>query len=380
MSEPNLIGNEKKYLSECVKTNWISSQGKFLNKFRNKISKITKSKDTVLTSSGSSALHASLLALGVKKDEIVIAPSFTFVATINSISLVGAKPWLFDVDLIDLNIDLNLLEKELEENCKINSKGQCIHLKKNKKVSAIMVVYSFGLIANIIKLKKISKKFKIPVIADAACSLGSKYNNKAIGEIGIDISTISFNGNKAMTCGSGGAIISNNSEYLKKAHYYCSNAREKYEYTYNDIGFNYRMNNLQAAVGLAQIENINFFINKKNKIKNFYKKNIKLENKNISFLPEKKNFLSTCWFSGLLFNNSIRANRFRKFLEKNNIESRKFWKPMHLQKPYSKVLKTKMTNSNKIWEKIITLPSGTNLSVKKLEYIAKVSNLFLKLR
>ena len=371
MSEPNLKGNEKKYLINCIKSNFVSSHGVYLEKFENKIKQFTESKGAVLTSSGSAALNLALLSLGVKRDEIVIAPSFTFAATINAITLTGAKPWLFDVNLDDWNLNLDQLDKELKLKTKNDSSGKTVLKKNNKKISALIVVYSFGLLPNMKLLKKIANKYRIPIIADAACSLGAKMNDKSIGNVGADLSIISFNGNKTITTGGGGALISNNLRLLKKAKYFGSNARSNPDYTFNEVGFNYRMNNIQAALGLAQIEKINFYLKKKIFINTYYKK--KLNKLDLKFFPEKKNFQSSCWFSGFIAKKN--SNKVRNYLNKMDIESRKFWKPMHLQKPYLKCLKTSMVNTNYIWNKIVTLPSGTGLSKKSLD---KISSTLLK--
>ena len=263
MSEPNLKGNEKKYLTNCIKSNFVSSHGIYLKKFENKIKQYTKSNGAVLTSSGSAALHLALLSLGVKKDEVVIAPSFTFAATINAITLTGAEPWLFDIDLNDWNLNLDQLDNEIKLKTKKDSSGRTVLKKNNKKISALVIVYSFGLLPDMKLLKKILNKHKIPIIADAACSLGAKMNNKPIGKVGADISIISFNGNKTITTGGGGALISNNLKLLNRARYFGNNARSNPDYTFNEVGFNYRMNNIQAALGLAQIERINFYLKKK---------------------------------------------------------------------------------------------------------------------
>ena len=366
MSEPNLKGNEKKYLTNCIKSNFVSSHGIYLKKFENKIKQYTKSNGAVLTSSGSAALHLALLSLGVKKDEVVIAPSFTFAATINAITLTGAEPWLFDIDLNDWNLNLDQLDNEIKLKTKKDSSGRTVLKKNNKKISALVIVYSFGLLPDMKLLKKILNKHKIPIIADAACSLGAKMNNKPIGKVGADISIISFNGNKTITTGGGGALISNNLKLLNRARYFGNNARSNPDYTFNEVGFNYRMNNIQAALGLAQIERINFYLKKKKFINTYYKK--KLNKLNLKFFPEKKNFQSSCWFSGLVVNKN--PDKIRTYLNKMNIESRKFWKPMHLQKPYLKCLKTSMINTNYIWNKIITFPSGTGLTIQNLDKIS----------
>ena len=185
--EPNLNGNEKKYLQKAINDNYVSSHGIYLDKFQKKIKDLSKSKYAILTSSGSSALHVSLLTLGVLKNDLVIMPSFTFIATANSIKLTGADPWLFDVSKSDLNLDLDLLEKELEKNTYFKKDGYSYHKKNKKRVSAVIIVFALGHPGDLKSLKKISKKYNLKIVIDAAAALGSTINNQPLGNFNIDM-------------------------------------------------------------------------------------------------------------------------------------------------------------------------------------------------
>ncbi len=371
LNEPSIAKNEVKYLNECIKKKQISV-GSFLNKFEKKICSITKSKYSTVVSSGSSALHVALIANNIKSNEIVIAPSFTFVATINAINNINARPWFVDISLKDLNLDLDLLEKTLKKDTFFRE-GFTFHKKTKAKVSAIIVVYSFGLMLDMTRLFSIVKKYNLKLIADAACAIGSSYLKKNIGEFKNLTSIVSFNGNKIATTGAGGAVLSNNKKTIALVKYYSSNARAKSSYEYNDFGFNYRMANINAAVGLAQLENINNLMKKKRFIYDFYKKNLSIK-KNFRFFPSNTKCQSTHWFSGVIFDDNKVLQKYIKIFLKKKIEAKVFWKPLHLQKIYKKSLKTNMKNTNYIWDKILTLPSGTSLNLSTIKKISKLFN------
>jgi perosamine synthetase len=367
-SIPNVSEKEKKNLIKCIKDNYISAGGEFIQKFSKEICRITKSKYCVLTSSGSSALHTALLTIGVKKDDLIIVPSFTFIASVSAIKLAGAEPWFFDISNKDWSIDTELLHNELKKNTYFDKKKILRHKKTKQKITAIMPVYTLGQIANIKEIKKIANKYKLKIIADAACAIGAEQDNKKIGEIGVDISTLSFNGNKTITSGGGGALIFNKKKYENLAKIYSNNGRTGTIYSYSKIGFNYRMNNIQAAIGFAQIKKIKKFIKKKKYIRNYYNDNFKDFKTFIDFFPEKKNYTNSYWLSGLILKKK-KSKTLREYLIRNNIECRQFWQPIDRQKPYLRSLKTNMDVTKELWNKIIILPSSTGITLRELEKV-----------
>ena len=261
---PNLKGNEIKYLKKCIKTGYVASSGTFLNKFKKKISNMSGGGYVTLTSSGSSAIHTSLLALSIKKGSMIFVPSYTFIATANAIKLSGAEPFFVDIKKDTLNINEKLIEKIIKEKCFLNKNGNLIYKKNKKIISAIMPVFTLGMPADMNELKAICKKYNLKLIVDAACAIGSQYKNSKLNEMGADLSILSFNANKIITSGGGGAIISRTKSLYKMTEYYSSNSKKyKNKYIFDDIGFNHRMNNIQAAVGYAQIELLNLFLKKK---------------------------------------------------------------------------------------------------------------------
>lgn len=374
---PNLKGNEIRYLKKCINTGFVASSGTFLNKFKKKISDVSGGGYVTLTSSGSSAIHTSLLALSIKEGNMIFVPSYTFIATANAIKLSGAEPFFVDIKKDTLNIDENLIEKIIKEKCYFKKNGNLIYKKNKKIISAIMPVFTLGMPANMNKLKAICKKYNLKLIVDAACAIGSQYKNYKLNEMGADLSILSFNANKIITSGGGGAIISKKKSLYKLTEYYSSNSKKyKNKYIFDDIGFNHRMNNIQAAVGLAQIELLNFFLNKKKYIKNFYDQSLKKEImlKYITKLPFKRDRKSSNWLSGYLINHKY--EKLKNYLNNNNIQCEDFWKPCHLQKPYLKSQKSSMKITNSIWKKILILPSSTNIKDNDLKKIVSKIKIF----
>ena len=330
-----------------------------------------------LTSSGSSAIHTSLLALSIRKGDMIFVPSYTFIATANAIKLSGAEPFFIDIKKDTFTIDANLIEKIIKEKCYLKKNGDLIFKKNKKRISAIMSVFTLGMPADMNELKLICEKYKLKLIVDAACAIGSEYKNYKLTQMGADLSILSFNANKIITSGGGGAVISRKKSLYKQTEYYSSNSKKyKNKYIFDDIGFNYRMNNIQAAVGLAQIELLNFFLKKKQYIKNFYDKKLKTEIllKKITRLPFKNDRKSSNWLSGYLINSNY--EKLKKYLKNNNVQCDDFWKPCHLQKPYLKAQKSSMKITNSIWKKILILPSSTNIKDSELKKIVTIIKKF----
>ncbi len=278
LNEPNLIGNEWKYVKKCLDTNWVSTAGKFVKLFEKKICKFTKSKYAVCCINGTSALHISLKIAGVKSNDEVIVPSLTFIAPVNAIRYNNAYPIFFDSDNY-FNLDVLKLVKFLDKNTFLK-KGFCYNKKTKRRISAIIPVHVWGNGADIKNLLKACKKRNIKIVEDASESLGTFYkkkylkNRKHTGTVG-DVGCISFNGNKIITSGGGGVIITNNKKIAKKADYLINQAKDNsFKFIHNEIGYNYKLTNIQAALGFAQLENIEYFLKKKKEIYSYYKKKI----------------------------------------------------------------------------------------------------------
>ncbi len=370
--EPNISQLEKKMVLLSLKKNEISTHGTFTNIFEKKIKKITSSKYNLGVNSGSSALFLAFKAVGVKSGDIVLTQSYTFTATTNAIKLNNATPLLFDISLNDLNLDLDQLNNFLNKST-FKKNNYTFHKKTKKKISCICFVFTLGIIPNLEKIKKISKKFNLKVVFDAACALGHKFKKQKLTNY-CDIATYSFNGNKNFTTAAGGLISTEKKSYFEFAKKFSNNGKIYNAYDYKMIGFNLKMTSINAAIGLAQIKRYNEIQMNKKKIHNYY--NSKL--KHISLF--KCNYPWGNYFSWMNFS-ILKNNKLRKklinVLRKKNVLVNNFWLPMHKQPIKKKFILTKFKNTNFLHQHILVLPSSTNISLKN---ITKVSNIINQIK
>ena len=366
LAEPNLSGNEKKYLNQCIDTTFVSSVGEFVTRFEEDICKVSEVKYGTAVSSGTAGLHMALRACGVGRDELVCIPTFTFIATANAVMHCGAEPWLIDIDVKSWTMNPEVLEEELLKKAYIRE-GKVFHKASGRRVGAIMPVYTLGMPADMDEINRIADRYNLPVIADAAAAIGARYNGENIGGIA-NATVYSVNGNKTITCGGGGAIVSNQERLIKLAKHLATTARCGIAYDHDMVGYNYRMTNLQAAVGCAQLERVEEFLLKKKYIRNFYNQSFR-QVEDVLLFPEVKWADSACWFSGLVLSDSCKVKKLCEALKEKGIEAKAFWKPIHLQKPYLQAERSDMTISEKTWDRIITLPSSTGITETELEYV-----------
>jgi dTDP-4-amino-4,6-dideoxygalactose transaminase len=356
-----MCGNEAKYLQECVDTNFVSTAGPFVPRFEKMVAQMAGAKIGVATSSGTTGLQLALLAVGVGRDDLVILSSWTFIASANAIAHCGAMPWLFDVAVDSWTLDADLLSSSLDAEAEKRDSG-VFHKLTGRKISAIMPVYTLGLPAEMQRLVPIAHEWGLPVIADCAAALGATIEGKPIGQLGADLSVFSFNGNKTLTCGGGGAVIGDDEQLCFKVKHLSTTARVGSNYDHDVVGFNYRMTNVSAAIGCAQMENAEKLIEKKRQISARYNEEFK-DLDAICLFPAPKWAESACWFSGiqvLLKNNSMLD--LIKCLQGKGIGARSFWKPMHYQAPFKDVPTTSMETTESLWRTVLTLPCSTNLS------------------
>ena len=359
ISEPKLFNLEKKLVKDCLMTNWISSQGPYVEKFEKNFAKFNKMKYAISVSNCTTALHLSLLALGIKKGDEVICPSLSFISPANMVSHVGATLKLVDVNENDLNIDAELIEKEI-----------------TSKTKAIIVVHQFGNPADIDKILKISRRHKLKVLEDNAESIGSKFKNKLTGTFG-DIATYSFFGNKIMTTGEGGMIVTNNLNYYKKIKILRDHGlTNRKKYVHSILGFNYRLTNIQAAIGIGQLQNIKKILNKKQTILNWYINCFK-NFKKIEFLPLKKdnNKINVNWLVTINIP-KISKSKLTKLINslgKRNIDVRRMIQPIYKAKHFKQNFKTKRFPVAEMYSySSIHLPSSINLTKSQVEYISRI--------
>lgn len=370
LAVPNLSGNERAYLNKCIDTTFVSSVGEFVNRIEEMAAKQCNTKYAVATSSGTTGLHLALTGCGVKENELVIIPTFTFIATANAVAHCGATPWLMDISPESWAMDADQLKQEIDTNT-IFENGRLIHKETGKRVAAIMPVYTLGNIPEMDKIREIAKAYGLPLIADAAAAIGAVYKGKALGELA-DLTVLSFNGNKTVTAGGGGIVAGNDEALMKKLKHLSTTARVTAEYDHDMVGFNYRMTNIQAAVGCAQLERTDEFVKRKREIRSFYNNEFN-GIKGVSLFPVPSYEESSCWFSGIVIDEGglDEIRQLCSKLREKEIESRSFWKPVHLQKPYENALKaSSLEISSKLWKRILTLPCSTNITNDELKYVS----------
>lgn len=366
---PNLVGREAEYLQECITSTFVSTVGPFVTRFEEVVAVASGAKYAVATSAGTTALHAALLSAGVGRDDLVIAPSFTFIASIAAVAHCGALPWLFDVSPESWTIDVRLLANKLEkETHRVD--GALFHTETGRKVSAILPVFTLGIPAQMDEINELAKAYHLPVVVDAAAALGTTYKNRSSGSLGADFTMFSFNGNKTVTAGGGGIIVTDDPEKARLFRHLTTTARVGADYDHDMVGYNYRMTNLQAAVGCAQMENLDRFVEAKRNIARKYNEAF-ADLVGIEPFPDPDYAQSGHWFSGIVVSNrdTEQLGEIRVRLREAGIDARPFWKPAHLQAPYAHAPRTEMTICANIWQRIITLPCSTALTTADQDYV-----------
>jgi perosamine synthetase len=366
LHEPYFCGNEWKYVKRTIDENYVSSIGSFVNKFEDQIKNFTKSKYAIPLVNGTSALHLSLIACGVKVNDEVLVPTITFVGTANAIIYCGAVPHFVDSELKTLGIDPKKLEKYLETI--VIKKGNFFFNKKTKRrIKAIMPVHVFGNICQVDKILKIARKYNLVVIEDAAEAMGSFFKNKHAGTFGL-VGCFSFNGNKILTTGGGGAVITNNKLLAKKIKHLSTTAKinHHWEYIHDSVGYNFRMPNLNAALGSAQIENLNKFLKSKKKLFLRYSKEF-LKVNEVRLINNPEFSKSNNWLNTIFIKNSSlkKRNRILSLAQKNQILLRPVWKPLHTLKYLNKMPRMNLDSAMIIYKSCINLPSSASYFYKK---------------
>lgn len=371
LSVPNLTGNERKYLNQCIDTTFISSVGEFVTRLEEMSAEICGAKKAVATSSGTTGLHLALMGCGVKRDDLVIIPTFTFIATANAVSHCGAVPWLMDISKDSWTMDPEQVEREIEANTMWTGES-LIHKGSGRRIAALMPVYTLGTIPDMDRFREIADRYRIPLIADAAAALGATYNGKNLGELA-DLTVISMNGNKMVTAGGGGVIVGQDKALLSKLKHLSSTARVSAEYDHDMIGYNYRMTNIQAAVGCAQLERVEEFVARKKEIRKFYNEAFDRWN-GITLFPTPPEMESACWFSGIVLEHGG-LESVRDIIAKmrdRGIECRSFWKPVHLQLPYQNAIRAESFKvADGLWDRIVTLPCSTGITDEELDMVVR---------
>ena len=360
LHEPKIIGNEKKYLNECIDSTFISSAGKFVDKLENEIENYTGAKYAIATNSGTSALHIALLLANVENGDEVITQPLTFVATCNAISYCNAKPIFIDVDRDTMGLSPTSLQNFLEVNTSIVN-NQCINNLTGKVIKACIPMHTFGNPCRIDKIKNICDKYCILLVEDAAESLGSLYKDKHTGTFG-RIGVMSFNGNKIITAGGGGCIITDSEDLAKKAKHLVTTAKvlHKWKFTHDMTGYNYRMPNINAAFLVAQLENLDKFIKNKKLLNDKYK--VFFKDQGIDFFSIVEQSKPNFWLNSVILDNIKERNYFLEFTNSNNVMTRPIWTLMNKLPMFKNSQSFNLKNAEWLESRVVNIPSSITTS------------------
>jgi dTDP-4-amino-4,6-dideoxygalactose transaminase len=365
LSSPHMGGNEQRYVAEAFESNWVAPIGGNIDALEKQLAKYVDVKASAALSSGTSALHLALKLCGVERGDFVICQSLTFVATANAILYEGGQPIFVDSEEETWGMDPALLEKAIVH---------CVSLERKPK--AIIPVHLYGMPVKMNEILAIAKKYRIPVIEDAAEALGSSIGNRMCGSMG-DFGVISFNGNKIITTSGGGMLLSNSIRKIEKAKFYATQARDNApHYQHSEIGYNYRMSNILAGIGRGQMEVLEDRIQQRRENFAYYKEALS-DIPGISFLKESKGTKSNRWLTIIVVDpsktfKSINREDIRLALEKANIESRPLWKPMHMQPLFEKMPYFGKGIAMKLFKNGLCLPSGSNLTLAQKNRVVEV--------
>ncbi|WP_028788199.1 LegC family aminotransferase [Terrimonas ferruginea] len=367
LSGPNIAGNEWKYVKDCLDTGWVSSVGSYVTQFENMVAEFAGCRYGVATSNGTSALHIALQLAGVQDNDYVIVPNVTFIASVNSIKYTGADPILMDVDPGTWQMDLELLREFLEKETSQKG-GERVYNKTGRVIRAIMPVHVLGNICDMDTLMDIANTYQIKVVEDSTESLGSYYKGKHTGGFGL-MGTFSFNGNKIITTGGGGVIVTNDEALAKKAKHLTTQAKsDPFEYIHDEIGYNFRLVNVLAAMGVAQMEQLPGFIQRKKEVDALYRSELQGVG-DISFQEVKSEVNPNCW----LFTFKTEKQRdVLKVLNENQMQSRPFWVPMNKLRMFKDdVYYHHDDKSDYIYQRCLSIPCSTNITDDEVKAVAE---------
>jgi perosamine synthetase len=365
MSMPNISGNEWKYIRDCLDSTWVSSVGSYVTLFEKMVAEFCGVRKAIATSNGTAALHISLMMAGVKRSDLVILPNITFVAPANVIKYVGADPILIDVNEHTWQMDLDLLENFLQKETRV-SNGELHHVKSGKRIAAILPVHVLGNMCDMDRLLGLSEKYSLPIVEDATEALGSYYKGKHSGGFGM-FGCLSFNGNKIITTGGGGMILTNDEALGNKAKHLTTQAKaDPKEYYHDEVGYNYRLVNILAAMGVAQMEQLPSFLVRKKQIAGTY----------------DRFFASISGATPQKIGNDVNANHWlytvnipqqkglRQHLTDNKIEARPFWVPMNQLPAFNKdIYVTESNVSDTVYRNCLSFPCSTNLTDEEQQFV-----------
>ncbi len=361
LSAPTLRGRELRYLTDAVRSTWVSSAGPYVSRFEKALVRRQRGGHAVAVASGTAALHIGLLLAGVKPGDLVLVPDLTFVATANTVVYCGARPVLVDVEPVTGTLDVTLVKDFFEKECE-NKNGALIHRGSNRRVSAVVPVHVLGHPVDMDPLLSVARRFGVAVVEDACEALGALYKGKPVGLLG-DVAAFSFNGNKVITTGGGGMVLTANEKWAVRARYLTTQAKDDpSEYIHNEVGYNYRMSGLQAAVGCAQMEQLPLFLKKKAAIHKRYATAF-ASHPRLTLMPALEWARSTFWLSTVRLKDAAphEGARLVDALKARGIEARRLWRPMHLLPMHAQDIFWGKGVSSRLYDEAVSLPSSAGL-------------------
>lgn len=369
LHDPRFIGNERKYLMDAMDSNFVSSVGEYVNKFEKAIAEFTGSKYAVAAVNGTAALHISLLLAGVKRDEEVITQPVSFIATCNAIAYTGAHPVFVDVDRRTMGMSADKLEDFLKENVRMDAFGQCYNKVTGRRFAAVVPMHTFGHPCHIEDIARVCEQYHIPLVEDAAESIGSTYKGKHTGLWG-KLSALSFNGNKVITTGGGGMILTQDEEIAKLAKHITTTAKvpHRWEYNHDMTAYNYRLTNLAAALGLGQIEQCAFFIERKRELVEKYK--VFFADKDIEFFTEPENCRSNYWLNAVILKDRAERDAFLTYTNDHGVMTRPIWVLNNKLDMYKSCQCADLSTAEWLEDRVVNIPS-TVIIPNYYENIAK---------
>ncbi len=359
LHEPRFIGNERKYVGEAIDSTFVSSVGKYVNQFEEKIQGYTGASFAVATASGTSALHIALMLAGVKRNELVVTQPLSFIATCNAVSYIGASPLFVDIDRNTLGLSPSRLLHFLSTQCELRENG-CYHRGNGKRISACVPMHTFGHAADLTKILDVCSRFRIPVVEDAAESIGSLYKGKHTGTMGL-FGIFSFNGNKTITCGGGGVIVTNDKELAVRAKHLTTQAKvpHPWNFVHDDIGYNYRLPNLNAAMACAQMEVLDKLLASKRELARRYK--LFFESLGWDFFTEPKDCKSNYWLNAVLLKDRQERDDFLKYTNERGVTTRPAWHLMVDLVMFKDCISDDLHVARDVFDRLVNIPSSPKI-------------------
>ncbi|AJI47285.1 LegC family aminotransferase [Francisella philomiragia] len=361
LHEPRFIGNEKKYLNECIDSTFVSSVGKYVDRFEKDFAQFVGSKYAIAAMNGTAALHIGLILCGVSQGDEVITQPLTFVATCNAISYCNAHPVFVDVDLDTMGLSPKSLQTFLESNCEIVN-GYCVNKNTGRRIKACVPMHTFGHSCKIDEINNVCKKWNIALLEDSAESLGSYYKGKHTGTFG-KLGAFSFNGNKIITSGGGGVIVTDDEQLAIKAKHLTTTAKvpHAYEYVHDSIGYNYRLPNLNAALLVAQLEKLDFFLESKRQLAQDYKEFFNGFDNDVSFVEEPKDSCSNYWLQAVMLKDKVQRDLFLREMNAKGVMCRPIWRLMTELQMFESEQAFDLKNAKYLEERVVNIPSSVRV-------------------